>query len=108
MISQVLRKFGREAVACNEGVSVSLWTMDSCAVSFTELRGRLDERVEHNLQIECRATNDLKHVGGGRLLLQRFSQLIQQSRILDRDHGLCCEILNHCDLLVGEGANFLA
>ncbi len=30
---------------------------------------RLGERVEHSLQIEGRAADDLQHVGGGRLLL---------------------------------------
>ena len=31
-----------------------------------------DQRVEHGLQIEGRAADDLEHVGGGGLLLQRF------------------------------------
>ena len=29
-----------------------------------------DQRIEHRLQIECRAADDLEHVGGGGLLLQ--------------------------------------
>ena len=33
---------------------------------------RLDQRVEHRLQIEGRAADDLEHVGGGGLLLQRI------------------------------------
>ena len=33
---------------------------------------RFDQRIEHRLQIERRAADDLEHVGGGRLLLQRF------------------------------------
>ena len=32
----------------------------------------IDQRVEHGLQIEGRAADDLEHVGGGGLLLQQF------------------------------------
>ena len=59
-----------------------------------------DQRIEHGLQIERRAADDLEHVGGGGLLLQRFGQivgallhLVEQPHVLDRDHRL-----------VGEGA----
>ena len=31
-----------------------------------------DQRIEHRLQIEGRAADDLEHVGGGGLLLQRL------------------------------------
>jgi hypothetical protein len=37
--------------------------------------GGLDQRVEHRLKIEFRAADNLENVGGGRLLLQGFSQL---------------------------------
>jgi len=40
---------------------------------------RFDERVEHGLQIEGRAADDLEHVGGRGLLLQRFAQLFEQA-----------------------------
>ena len=65
--------------------------------------GRLDQRVEHRLQIEGRAADDLEHVGGGGLLLQRFAQLVEQPRVLDSDDGLGGEVLDQLDLLVGEG-----
>ena len=48
----------------------------------------LDQRIEHRLQIEGRAADDLEHVGGGSLLLQRFAQLVEQAGILDGDHRL--------------------
>ena len=62
----------------------------------------------------CRSTGErlmtLKHLGGRGLLLQRFgklvacapAQLVEQPRILDRDHGLVGEGLDQLDLLVGE------
>ena len=38
-------------------------------------RRRLDERIEHHLQVEGRAADDLEHVGGGGLLLERLGEL---------------------------------
>ena len=52
-----------------------------------------DQRIEHGLQIEGRAADDLEHVGGGGLLLQRFAQLVEQPRVLDGDDGLGGEVL---------------
>src|SRR5262249_44199383 len=45
--------------------------------------------------------------GGGRLLLQRFAQLVEQSRVLDGDDGLGGEVLYQRDLFVGERPDFL-
>ena len=55
----------------------------------------LDERVEDGLQVEGRAADDLEHVGGRGLLLQRFSraaQLVEQAGVLDGDDGLVGEV----------------
>ena len=56
------------------------------------------KRVEHGLQIEGRAADDLQHVGGRGLLLQRFREiararpdLFEQAHVLDRDDGLIGE-----------------
>ena len=50
------------------------------------------------MQVECRAADDLEHVGGGGLLLQRFGKffgallhLVEQPHVLDRDHRLVGE-----------------
>ena len=51
--------------------------------------------------------DDLEHVGGRGLLLQRFAQLVEQPRVLDGDDGLSGEILDQFDLLVGEGTHLL-
>ena len=66
-----------------------------------------------DLQVERRAADDLEHVGGGGLLLQRFGELVtalllgfEQSHILDRDGGLVGEGLDQRDLLVGERPDF--
>src|SRR5262245_61034328 len=52
--------------------------------------------------------NDLEHVGGRGLLLQGFTQLVEQPRVLDRDDGLVGEVLDQLDLLVGKGPHLLA
>ena len=53
----------------------------------------LDQCIEHRLQVEGRAADDLEHVGGGGLLLQRFAQLVEQAGVLDGDDGLAGEVL---------------
>ena len=58
------------------------------------MRSGLYERVEHNPQIECRPADDLEHVGGGGLLLQRLTQFVEQPGILDGDDGLRGKILH--------------
>ena len=68
---------------------------------------RLHQRVEHRLQIEGRAADDLEHVGGGGLLLQRFAQLVEQPRVLDGDDGLSGEVSDQIDLFFSKGPNFL-
>src|SRR5262245_18695765 len=78
---------------------------ETCA---TDPGGACEHGLEHGLKVAWRAGDDLEHVGGGGLLLQRFAQLIEQSRIFNRDNRLRGEILNQCDLLIGEWLHLLA
>ena len=41
-------------------------------IGLAQARRRFDQRVEHRLQIEGRAADDLEHLGGGGLLLQQL------------------------------------
>ncbi|MGC2080348.1 MAG: hypothetical protein WA728_30910 [Xanthobacteraceae bacterium] len=66
----------------------------------------MNEGLEHSSQLKCRTTNDLEHIGGGGLLLQRFAQFIQQPRVLDGDGRLVGEGFYKLDLLVGEWLDF--
>jgi hypothetical protein len=68
---------------------------------------RLDQRVKYRLQIEGRSADDLEHIGGRGLLLQRLAQLIEQAGVLDRDDGLGGERLHEFDLSVGEKRDLL-
>src|SRR5499427_2333497 len=68
----------------------------------------LDHRLEHWVEIAGRGIDDLQHLGSGGLLLQGLARLGEEPRILHCDHGLCCEILQQRDLLVGERSDLLA
>src|SRR5262249_8633008 len=60
--------------------------------------GRFDQCIEHGLQIEGRAADDLEHVGGGGLLLQRLRQIaIARLQLGKQPYVLDCD-----DRLVGE------
>src|SRR5262249_37102983 len=54
----------------------------------------LDQSVENRLKFERRAADHLEHVGGGGLVVQRFTQLVEKPRVLDGDDGLRGEVLN--------------
>ena len=54
--------------------AVPLLASDGAHVGLAEPGRRFDQRLEHRLQIEGRAADDLEHVGGGGLLLQRFAR----------------------------------
>ena len=51
--------------------------------------GRLDQRVEHRLEIEGRAADDLEHVGGGGLLLQSDSRSSFSRRVFSMAMTAC-------------------
>src|SRR5262245_64792369 len=101
-LRQEIMNFFAEPVARRMLVGRTLLSMNSGDVGLAQSSRRLHQRVQHRLQIEGRAADDLEHVGGGGLLLQRFAQLVEQPRILDRDHGLSGEVYQQLDLLVGE------
>src|SRR5262245_31308178 len=76
---------------------------DERPVGFAQLHRALCDGLKHRLQIENGAADDSEHVGSGGLLLKGLAQLVEQARILDRDHSLTGEARNKLDLLVGEG-----
>src|SRR5262245_45419803 len=54
----------------NEKKPVAIGTPNGRVVRVAQLRRRLHQRIEHSLQVERRAADDLEHVGGGSLLRQ--------------------------------------
>src|ERR1017187_3747814 len=71
-------------------------------VCLADARCVLQHGLKHWLKLTGRTTDDFQHIRGGRLLLQRFTQVVEQPRILDGDDGLRGEVLNQLDLLVAE------
>jgi hypothetical protein len=63
-------------------------------LGFTQSGCRFYQRLEHGLEIERRAADDLQHVRGGGLLLQRFPQFGEQASVIDGDDGLVSEVLD--------------
>jgi hypothetical protein len=68
---------------------------------FAEARRLIEHRVEHRSQVAGGAVDDLQHLGGRGLLLQRLARLGDQPRVLDRDHRLRCEVFEQRDFLIG-------
>ena len=81
-------------VTCEElgvfpGESIARFVVESFALRSTydnrvrlaKARRRLDQCVEHRLQIEGRAADDLEHVGGGGLLLEQILRSSLSSRV---------------------------
>src|SRR5262249_41672774 len=79
----IARLVGREAVIRQMVVQTITGNPDGRTIRLTEARRRLGQRIENGLKIEGRAANDLEHVGGSRLLLQRFAQLVEQAGVLE-------------------------
>src|SRR5262249_16020518 len=80
---------GRRRIVHRHGAeSFALAEIEGAEFRFADARGILQHRLKHRLQFARRAADDLEHVRGGGLLLQRFAQLVEQPGILDGDHGL--------------------
>ena len=91
----------RQAAACTRPSSLDAAKMPSCSLAnsrwqLSRILSNTGARVGH------RAADDLQHLGGGGLPLQRFLRLVEQPHVLDRDHGLVGEGLQQRDLLVAE------
>jgi hypothetical protein len=107
LVLQRLLGLGADSVAGCQMVGRASRPPDVGDIRVAQPRRRFDQRVEHHLQVEGRATDHLEHVGGGGLPLQRLAQLVEQPRVLDGDDGLLGEVADQLDLLIGEGAHLL-
>ena len=80
-----------------DAVDLAVANEDHAAPGVAEaLRGRRTSVSKTACEIERRAADDLQHVGGRGLLLQRLGEivascalhLVEQPHVLDRDQGL--------------------
>ena len=72
--------FTREPVARFEVVSFALQSTYGNRVRLAQPRRQFDQSIEHRLQVEGRTADDLEHVGGRGLPLQRLVQLASEPR----------------------------
>src|SRR2546430_4434725 len=74
----VFLKVTRKPVARGRVVEFAAWQKDEGILGLAESGRRLDQRIEHGLEIEGRAADDLEHVGRSSLLLQRFGEVVEE------------------------------
>src|SRR6516164_993868 len=70
--------------------------------------GVLGYGVQHRLHVTRGIGNYAENVADRRLLLQRLLGLVEQPRVLDRDHCLVGEVLHKLNLSLGEWPHLLA
>ena len=99
----------------NDAERVSLAQIHHPEFGLAQARRVREHGVKHGLQFAGRTRNDVQHLGGRGLPLQRFAQLIralaqlvEQARILDGDDRLRREVCHQLNLLVAKGAHLLA
>jgi hypothetical protein len=71
-------------------VQLTVKPKDEPLLGGAKLRGVLDQSFENGLEFERRAADDLEHVGGRGLLLQRLAQLVEQARISETSRRTAC------------------
>jgi len=60
----------------------------------TQRHGLLDDLLEHRREVAGRGIDDLQYLSGRGLLLQRLAGLVDEPRVLHRDHRLRGEVLD--------------
>src|SRR5947209_19205936 len=67
----------------------------------------LGDGFQYRLNIRRGGSDDTEDLACHGLLLQRFAQLVDQARVLDRDDGMSGEVVYQFDLLITEGTHLL-
>ena len=84
---------GRRIVKCHGAEGFSIVDVEGAELGLANARGVFQHGLEHRLEFARRAGDDLQHLRGRGLLLQRLAQLVEQAGVLDGDDGLGGEIL---------------
>ena len=105
----------RQAELGNEPANLAIPKVKRCERSAAEFGRGLQNRRRREVQIERRTADDFQHLCRGRLLLQRFLQilrprlhLVEQAHVLDGDDRLVGEGLQQLDVMRGERARLPA
>ena len=75
-VSPAFHDFGGEAVGFGAVEHAIDLPGNRALVGVAQTCRRFDQRLQHRLEVEGRSADDLEHVGGGGLLLQRFAQIL--------------------------------
>src|SRR5262249_61294932 len=85
----------RKSKTCGGAEVVTIRQKNIGILRLAEPSGRLDQRVQHRLQVKRRATDDLEYLRSGGVLLHTFcpiargrGALVCEARILVWDEGL--------------------
>ncbi|MGB9384063.1 MAG: hypothetical protein WCB50_04620, partial [Pseudolabrys sp.] len=102
-------KDAREIVHCGGAEAFALTEKHDAIAGITNARRVLQHRLEDRFKLAGRAADNLEHVSGRGLLLERFGQVaraslyfVEQAHILDRYHCLIGEGGDQFNLLIGE------
>jgi len=104
--------FGRYRKARRDAENLAVAVHKAAEIGVTQPYRRLAHRIEHRLQIEGRAADDLEHIAGRGLVFERFFevaraglQFAEKPRVLNRDDRLVGKGAHQLDLPFGERLN---
>jgi hypothetical protein len=73
----LIHKFLRRVMRRYRTISVTLEAEERAELGLANTHRVLQHGLEHRLQLTRRSADHLEHVGGGGLLLQRFTQFVE-------------------------------
>src|SRR5262249_13414445 len=108
-----IHEFGRKTISLRAKKLPSDLPSYGGLVGFTQSGCRFDQCLEHRLEVEGRAADNLEHVGGRRLLPKGFrgivggpAAVLGQPRVVAGNGRLRGEIRDELDLLVRKRPDF--
>src|SRR3954466_3092429 len=105
---QEVMQCGRTAAPSDAVEILAVISRHQAECALAQPQRLFQHRAEHRGEVAGRGVDDLQHLGGRGLLLQRLTRFGNETRILDCDDRLRREVLEKCDLLVGERAHLAA
>src|ERR1019366_6480672 len=107
---KILHKLRGAADLGSKAKHITLAQKESADWRVAQVERRPNQRRQDRLQVERRTTDDLQHVGGRDLLLQRLRKigglrlhLVEQPDVFDGDHGLVGKGRDQFDLFFCKG-----
>jgi hypothetical protein len=106
---------GYWAMMCFVTQVIAFFQINDSIIGVAKLAGTLDNGIEHRPDVGRRGSDDAQDIGAAGLVGEGFREiagalldLVEQTHILDRDHGLVGEGGDEIDLLLRERLDPLA